>query len=414
MTAETDPGATDRQPAPSPTRVVGHRSRDDVGARVVFVPRSARLLALVLVLIVGALLLWSILGTVRTMVAGRAIIVPAGQEVFDVQGTSAGRVVAIDTRLGETVQAGQTLIEIAPPDLALRSQIARQVLADLEADLADYQKRLDEEAKAHEDAARARLAALRTALAAATRQAAAPAAQPDGGAAAADASRAGDAAARAAELQQQIAATEVDLIDYRANQVQLVADREHRIFEQRLTVKDLDAELELAGRLRAPSAGVVQELHVHAGQVVQPGEVLMTIASGGKGYEALAFIAPSQGGRVVTGMEVHILPATVARSEYGLMRGIVASVSPGPVSLAELDTLLGDHELAASFMSEGPPYICHVELPPDPANPSGFTWLSGHGPPFAITPGVLASVEIVVRTQAPITLVMPALRPRRL
>lgn len=388
-----------------------YRSRDDIGARVVFIPRSGKLLAAALAVVVVAVVLWSIVGSARTLVTGNGIIVPAGQEVFDVQGTSAGRVIAIKAHIGDRVDAGQTVIDIAPSELDVRAKLARQMLFDLEADLADYRQRLAGEAKAHEDASAARLELLQGAVATAEKQQKALQTQLGTEGPAGEGLRLSDQelTTRMASIEAQITSVQNDLVDYRASQAQLVADREHRIFEQRLTIKDVEAQLALASELRAPSQGVVQELHIHKGQVIQPGEVLMTVASGGRGYEALAFIPPNEGGRIVKGMAAHVLPATVKKSEYGFMRGTVTSVSPGPVSLAALDTLLGDRELAASFMTAGPPYICRIELATDDANPSGFAWLAGRGPPFAVTPGVLASVEIIVREQAPITLVMPAL-----
>ncbi len=43
-------------------------------------------------------------------------------------------------------------------------------------------------------------------------------------------------------------------------------------------------------------------------------------------------------------------------------------------------------------------------------NPSGFEWWSGTGPPYKITAGSVATVDIIVERVRPITLVIPALR----
>ena len=43
-------------------------------------------------------------------------------------------------------------------------------------------------------------------------------------------------------------------------------------------------------------------------------------------------------------------------------------------------------------------------------NRSGFEWWSGKGPPYRITAGTVATVDVVVERVRPITLVIPALR----
>jgi HlyD family secretion protein len=46
----------------------------------------------------------------------------------------------------------------------------------------------------------------------------------------------------------------------------------------------------------------------------------------------------------------------------------------------------------------------------DKQTPSGFAWWGGQGPPYSVTRGTRVAVDVIVERQAPITLVIPAMR----
>ena len=109
-------------------------------------------------------------------------------------------------------------------------------------------------------------------------------------------------------------------------------------------------------------------------------------------------------------MEVLVSPSTVQREEYGSLKGTVESVSAFPVSQEGMIAVLQNRNLVQTFSEEGAPYSGRVLLVPDPTTASGFAWTSPKASGEALTSGTLASVEIKVESQAPITLVVPLLK----
>jgi len=211
---------------------------------------------------------------------------------------------------------------------------------------------------------------------------------------------------RQPELEERLELEERALEDLRSSGAEFKA----RIAAQQRAVEQARFTLEQSRVVRAQVAGVVEEIHVATGENAGPQDRLMTIASGGEGFEALAFLPAESGSRVTVGMAVHVIPTTVQKAEYGTMRGVVAYVSELPVSTEQIDTLLANRDLAERFAAIGSPYMARVELFPDRESASGFEWWSGGGPPFDVRVGTLVDAEIVVREQAPATLVVPALR----
>ena len=66
--------------------------------------------------------------------------------------------------------------------------------------------------------------------------------------------------------------------------------------------------------------------------------------------------------------------------------------------------------IAKNLFGGEPALLAYVELVPTKDNPSGFEWWSGTGPPYRITAGSVATVDIIVERARPITMIIPALR----
>jgi HlyD family secretion protein len=74
--------------------------------------------------------------------------------------------------------------------------------------------------------------------------------------------------------------------------------------------------------------------------------------------------------------------------------------------------LLNNAALVTKLMEEGPPIQVDVALERDPRTPTGYRWSSSHGPSLKISTGTLASGDIVVKEDRPISLVIPTLREK--
>ena len=111
-------------------------------------------------------------------------------------------------------------------------------------------------------------------------------------------------------------------------------------------------------------------------------------------------------------MEVRIEPATIKKEEFGTLVGHVLDISVFPISPEGMLAVLGNPELVKLFSAQGAPYTARVGLTSDAVSMSGYAWSAGSGPPLTLSAGTTANAEVTVRTQAPITLVLPLLREK--
>ena len=185
-----------------------------------------------------------------------------------------------------------------------------------------------------------------------------------------------------------------------------VADVKAQYMEAQRRVNELAAVIE-TWQIRAPVSGRVTEIKAQVGAALPPGQPVLSIETGEDGLDVLIYVSPTDGKRVEAGMPVLVSPNTVRREEYGSMTGTVESLSEFPASPSGMVAVLQNQDLVESFSISGPPYPGRIALTPDRSTASRFAWTSARGAQLEITPGTLASVEIRVASQPPIALAVP-------
>ena len=110
---------------------------------------------------------------------------------------------------------------------------------------------------------------------------------------------------------------------------------------------------------------------------------------------------------VQVGMEALVSPSTVAKEEFGYMRGTVISVGEFPTTYEGMFRVLKNEDLVNALRAGGAPIEVRISLVPDPGSPSGYTWTSPQGPPSPIQNGTPAGATITVKQSRPISLVLP-------
>lgn len=135
--------------------------------------------------------------------------------------------------------------------------------------------------------------------------------------------------------------------------------------------------------LNAPVSGTVQELAIHTiGGVVEPGQTLMRIAPSGAGVEVEAKLPNKDVGFVHAGMPVAVKVETFPFTRYGVIRGVVETVSGDATSDKRPD---GSEELT---------YLMRVRLERDTMEVDGRTVRLGSG--MAVTAEVKTGRRRVV------------------
>jgi HlyD family secretion protein len=186
-----------------------------------------------------------------------------------------------------------------------------------------------------------------------------------------------------------------------------------RIADQELQVADLERQLKTSSEVVAPYTGRILELMTERGNVVSPGEAILSLDLTGravKDLEAVIYVPSVHGKQIRVGMPIQIAPSTVKQEEYGLMIGRVTYVSDFPATSKGMRRVLKNDKLVSGLSGGDAPYEVHADLIVDPKTPSRYRWSSSTGPPLKIQSGTLAVGNIEVAAKRPIAMVLPWLR----
>jgi len=235
---------------------------------------------------------------------------------------------------------------------------------------------------------------------------------------------------------------------YEADSEDIKRDRELlelsiKVEEARRAVQSIRERRLRLGYVISPYSGVVVEQKLNLGEKVDTGQVLLTILPGehvkaddgdrsnvrmiasetgdfqreiklgGKNIVNLVadlYIPASDGKRVEPGMEVHIVPTTVKREEFGFMFGKITEISTIPATPEGMMRTLKNKQLVDTLSREGAPFQTRAVLEVEAGNFSGFRWSSPHGPEQRVGAGTMCSAEVIIKRQPLIAMVMPAVK----
>ena len=182
----------------------------------------------------------------------------------------------------------------------------------------------------------------------------------------------------------------------------------------------------------SPYVGRVVDVRITRGNLVGAGTTLLNVEQPGRSLEAVLYLPPADGTRILPGMEVQLSPASVKKEEYGLLIGHVSAVGAFPATILGMRRVLGSEELAKALSDKAPPIEVHVELVRNPTTISGYQWTSTlstlasivvgllpgplvavlpgwatpQGPPLTLASGTLCAADVITEQQAPIYLVL--------
>lgn len=375
-------------------------------------------------ILLATALLWGVVGRVPQNVTGTGILVKSGG-VFEVVPTIGGRIIDVAVDVGDVVAEGQVVARIAQEGLVEQLQQARaaletareshievvafgvrdmrlqtEYLAQQEASIqqgilaTDQTIRwLSERIGSQEQLVNQGLMTRNTLLA--TRQ------QHDA------------AREKLAELKSQltqIASRRLAVSNQRSEEARA---SEQVIGEQEMQVAELERQLKSSTEVIAPQTGRILEVMAERGNVVGPGEPILSLDLTGRAVsalEAVIYVPSVLGKQIRPGMSVHIAPSTVKQEEYGFILGRVTYVSDFPATTRGMRRVLKNEKLVAALSGNDAPYEIRAELQLDATTASRFRWSSSKGPPVKIQSGTLAIGNIEVSSRRPIEMVMPILR----
>jgi HlyD family secretion protein len=402
------------------------KSPEQLDQRIGLIPTGMRLLAASVAVIIVAVLAWAVLGSVPTRALGKGVLLADRDGNFAVSAVSGGLVLDLFVRPGDHVQSGAEIASVEQRLLSAEIEQAIGQVERLEANLAKLKAANAAQLLQNQETTTRQLAAIDGQMAANLVRRDRLRQLVEGY----ESLRARGMMPQAEVLsrQEQYDQTVLELANGGAKKVELEANLQKRrdeladIERQKLAeidakkgqIEELRVKMTVGSIVKAPISGVVQEVRVGRGDVVKAGEVMVTIgpahAENAETAEMLVLLSGERRKRVTVGMEARIVPDGTKKEEYGSMRGRVVSVSEGEVSSEHVEQILQNAQLTKRLIGDSSAVVARVELVPSKTTPSGFAWWAGNGPPYKITMGTVANVDIIVDQVRPISLVLPTLR----
>ena len=333
-------------------------------------------------------IMWGIFGNIPTKVIGSAMLIKTGG-VVEISARSNGLITDVSVRAGDMVKRGQKIARIAQPDLLeqFNSLKARKAELQNKAQIStNLLKQKRDTLKFNNEVLRRRLddqnGLLKDGLI--TLQA-------------------------VLTTQQQLEENAATLKELDLRKV----DIELELVQVERNLDSVKARLQLSTDVISPYSGRVLEIKLDENSIVQAGSSILNMELMGdsiKDLEVVVFVSSLDGKKVKPGMDIFISPSTIKREDYGYMVGKVTAVAEFPSTSQGMMRIMQNQELVKQLSAGAAPIQINADLTPDAGATSGFKWTSPGGPPLLIQSGTLGTANISVRSQRPISLVIPMLR----
>ena len=155
----------------------------------------------------------------------------------------------------------------------------------------------------------------------------------------------------------------------------------------------------------------------NSSEEVTTGEIVLKVSSDLVKSPSLVpvFVDNTDKGSVSAGMSALVTPIGFNRTEYGGIKGQVASVAPVPSTVDGMEARVGVKSIASSIeASMVAPTLVILKLEKSNSqkviNSGGYQWSTSTDLPFKPREGSKINVEITTRYVSPISLVLPAVK----
>jgi len=376
-----------------------------------------------LAMILAAVLIWGIFGSLPTTVVGTGILISRGG-VFNVVALGNGVVTEMaDLKVGDPVRKGQVLGRIDQPAMAQQIQAAQIELERLEKEEADVIAMIHAQQTAQEHSFVSRKNALQNIIHAKEEHLRSLNAVKQ--------SRAGLVSEglitkQGYEETQQLIYAEENAIDEVQNQLQQLgleklgnADQHSerlrmlrsRILQGQNQLQDMQLRQRLAVDIISQHDGNIIETMTTRGSAITTGQAILSLEITAKNLEAVIYLPPlSNAKRLQPGMTARISPVTYKKERYGYLLGKVKGVAKYPATAAGMMAMFNNESLVGALSQQGPPIAVSVDLLTDPSTASGYAWSSDTGAKLELSGGTMATGNFIIESKRPISLVLPWLR----
>lgn len=372
-----------------------------------------------LVALAVSLLIWGIYGSIATRVSGKGIFLTYGTALVDAASEYGGRVIAVNTAIGIKVHKNDLLVKIVRTDL-------NQVITNLERNLEVLRQEKDAREKRINNAAEIRgnyvkkqeetlnylIAAKEKDLAYIESTLVNKEKMVKLGYLAKDSLEKVRQDKR--NILQEVSASKSELVSLynsiqeRKDQMSFDLDEAVRNYNNKAAeLEKAKMERSVSESVVSPVDGTITNVQAQLGDRINAGQPLVSILQTGTGLRVLSFFSAEGGRQIKANMRALIEPAGIKKEEYGSIIGNVSHVADFPISLERMKTLLRNEDLAKRLSVATSLLEVQIALKFDN---NKLKWTSKRTNELQINPGTLCNINITVREQPPITLVIPALK----
>lgn len=228
---------------------------------------------------------------------------------------------------------------------------------------------------------------------------------------------------RVNEAEQELTAIDNELRFFSQMMAENQLKQERELLDISLEISDLerivgslDEQYRRLSEVRSPYSGRVVELNVNEGEIVGRNAALFSLLPTGEAADlpsdhliAVIYVPPSDGKKVLSGMDVQLELTPIKREQFGFMLGRVASVAEVPSTTDGMMRILKNRQLVDQLSGTQAPFEVRVVLRRDPSTHTGYQWSSSAGPQVEINVGTLCVGDVITKRERPISLLIPAL-----
>lgn len=366
-----------------------------------------------------AVIVWGVLGELSTRVGGLGIVLTEGGEVFELRSAAPGTVTDLPVAVGDSVTKGELVARIGQPGGESELHAAWQKIERQQKAYTDREREVRKDIDNRRTETERQIAVLREKQGTLTQRIAylsdlLKILVEDRKQKLVTEAQVQQARTELADARVRLNETDVEISQANLKFLEFEDQRQDELSALRDELEDANGRLETLRLTQqeetvvtATEAGEVVSVEVRVGDVLAAGAPIARIDGEGGALQVIGFFEAADGKKIAPGMDVAVSPSTAERALWGTINATVKRVSEFPETLASVNNLLANEQLAEQIFSSGPPILVEVELRTNANTPSGLDWSSGDGPPYRITHGTMSAVSVVVRREAPANLVIP-------
>lgn len=214
------------------------------------------------------------------------------------------------------------------------------------------------------------------------------------------------------QMKNQIEEAKTQIAKINQQELESSLNKNNQVKEIKRKISQLKLKLVDQEKIISQHDGVILELGILAGQVIQIGTRIGSIETSDNNTDmvSITYFADKDGKQIKQGMTAQVTPSLVKRERYGGIIAEVFEVSPYPVTTQDITTIVGNPELARKLSQEKAPIQVTLKLQENETTISGYEWSSSDGPVQKLSSGTTTVTRITVGEVAPISYIIPLFR----